>query len=83
MFRKELVLAAVVVLAFWACDLEAAQIASTWVGGSQGQWGQASNWNPAIVPDNGGGDTFNVTIDAGAGEVYIDLRQWRTCIGHQ
>lgn len=75
MFRKELVLGAIVVLAFWACDLQAAQIASTWVGGQSGNWGDASNWDPAIVPDNGGGNTFNVTIDA---EVHVGLQQWRT-----
>ncbi len=84
MFRKELVLAAVVILAFWACDLQAAQIASTWVGGAQGewggarQWGDASNWDPAIVPDNNATDTFAVTIDGGAGIAQVHLQQNRT-----
>lgn len=63
MFRKVLALVAVV-LAFGVCDLQAAQINSTWVGGVTGSWGQASNWSPAIVPDNGGGNTFAVTIDS-------------------
>ncbi len=77
MFRKVLALVAVV-LAFGVCDLQAAQINSTWVGGSQGEWGQASNWDPAIVPDNNPTNTFAVTIDAGGDEVFVALQQWRT-----
>lgn len=66
-----------IVLAFCACNLQAAQIASTWVGGSEGEWGNPSNWSPAIVPDNNG-NTFVVTINAGAGEARVGLQQDRT-----
>jgi len=70
MFRKVLALVAVV-LAFGVCDLQAAQINSTWVGGESGMWETASNWNPAIVPDNDETNTFNVTIDSGTGEIEV------------
>ena len=63
------------------CSLHAAEINSQWVGGQEGQWGQAGNWSPAIVPDNSGGDTFTVTIDAnslGFDQANIGLTQSRT-----
>jgi hypothetical protein len=37
-------------------------IKSTYVGPSDGNWGDPANWSPAIVPNNGGGDTFAATI---------------------
>ncbi len=76
MFRKVSILTAVV-LVLSACQLQAAVINSSWVGGSQGEWGNANNWNPPIVPDNNELYTFVVTIDStslGADEeieVYI------------
>jgi hypothetical protein len=39
-------------------------INSTWNGGV-GNWNVAGNWSPAGVPNNGGGNTFNVLIDNG------------------
>lgn len=62
MFRKQLVLIAIV-CTFWTCNLQAVQINSTWVGGQWGFWDEASNWDPAVVPDNDG-DVFVVTIDS-------------------
>ena len=54
---------AVAVSFLLASPLFAEQINSTWVGGlSAGEWENASNWNPAIVPGNGP-DTFVVTIN--------------------
>jgi len=41
------------------------------VGGSQGDWNDPSNWDPAIVPDNRGGNTFAVTIDSGTGDIEV------------
>ena len=38
-------------------------IPSAWVGGS-GNWSDASNWDPAVVPNNGA-DTYAVSIDDG------------------
>ncbi len=61
MFKKVLILTAVV-LFFSAREVQANVIHSTWVGCEDGMWGDANNWNPAIVPDNGAGNTFVVTI---------------------
>jgi len=77
MFRKVLILTAIV-LVFSASGVQADVTHSTWVGGPFSEWGNANNWNPSIVPDNAGGNTFNVTINAGTGEVSIGLQHWRT-----
>ncbi len=77
MSKKVLMLMAIV-LVFSACELQAAVTHSTWVGGKQGEWANASNWDPAIVPDNSAWRTFAVTIDAGSGEVEVNLQQSRT-----
>ncbi len=37
-------------------------IKSTYIGPSDGSWGDPANWSPAIVPNNGGGDSFAATI---------------------
>lgn len=63
MLTKRLNLTAVILL-FLACTLQAGEIHSTWIGGAQGDWGDASNWYPPIVPDNTVWDTFLVSIDA-------------------
>ena len=80
MLRKVLALVAVV-LAFGVCDLQAAQINSTWVSGAGGSWEQAANWSPAIVPHNDGTNTFNVTIAAvitDGNDINIGLTQSHT-----
>lgn len=80
MFRKVLALVAVV-LAFGVCDLQAAQINSTWVGGAEGSWEEAANWSPAIVPHNDETNTFNVTIAAvitDGNDINIGLTQSHT-----
>ncbi len=61
MSTKALTLTAAVLL-FSACQLQAAVIHSTWVGGAQGDWGDASNWSPPIVPDNTVWTTYLVSI---------------------
>ncbi len=58
-------------------ELQATHYNSSWVGGSWGQWETASNWNPAIVPENGA-DTFSVTIDADGGKVKVELQNSHT-----
>jgi len=76
MFRRGLVFTAIVTI--FSISSYAATINSTWVGGEQGMWETASNWNPAIVPNNNGTDTFNVTIAAvitGDNERSIGLTQ--------
>lgn len=61
-----------------ACRVQADVIYSTWIG-EDGDWGTASNWDPAIVPDNNGSQSFVVTIDGGSGDKkQIGLSQSRT-----
>ncbi len=62
-------------------EVQAAVIDSNWVGGSSGEWDQASNWDPNIVPDNTLTDTFVVIIDSnsiGVDDVLVWLQQNRT-----
>lgn len=75
MLKKGLVFAVMVTVV--SLNSYAATIDSIWVGGENGSWGQASNWNPAIVPDNTA-NTFNVTIDGSSDYVGIGLQQHRT-----
>lgn len=79
MFKKLLVLTAII-FSVVVCDLQAAQINSSWVGGfpEDASWEQSSNWDPAIVPDNNVTNTFAVTIDGGGGYVRVGLLQWHT-----
>jgi fibronectin-binding autotransporter adhesin len=44
-----------------------AQTAVSWLPGS-GNWSQASFWSGGVVPNNGGGKTYNVTISNGISE---------------
>ena len=55
---------------------EPATIDSTWVAVEYGQWGQASSWSPAMVPNNNPTNNFNVTINAD--DVDVTLEQTRT-----
>src|SRR5262245_58998604 len=51
--------------------LAPAQLTATWQGltppglGGPGNWSVASNWDIGVVPNNGGGNTYNVLIDGG------------------
>jgi len=42
-------------------------INSTWNGGT-GNWNTGTSWTPVGVPNNGGGNTFNVTIGSASGD---------------
>lgn len=63
---------------FGICGVQASIIDSTWVGGENGTWEQASNWNPSIVPNNTSTNSFNVTIGEENSYVEIGLEQGRT-----
>lgn len=76
MLKKGLVLAAIIAIS--SVSAYAATINSSWVGGESGSWEQASNWNPAIVPDNNATNTFNVTVDGSSVEVGAGIEQHRT-----
>ncbi len=81
MFRKVLVLTALI-LGLLALEVQAAVINSTWDGGGDGRsWEDLYNWDPDIVPDNTITDTFVVTIDSnriGIDEIEVGLQQPRT-----
>src|SRR6267378_7422182 len=48
-------------------------INANWNGGT-GNWSVAGDWNPNGVPNNGGGNTYNVTIDSGGTDnVSLDI----------
>jgi len=77
MLRKVLILTAIV-LVFSASEVQADVIHSTWVGGEEGRWRDASNWSPYGVPDNSSWRTFAVTIDSnsiGVDEIEVRLQQ--------
>src|SRR5580700_8247022 len=48
-------------------------INSSWKGGT-GNWNVSTDWSPGGVPNNGGGNTYNVTIDSG-GTDSVTLNQ--------
>ena len=49
-----------------------AQTAVSWNGGS-GNWNTASDWSGGVVPNNGGGNTYNVTISNNNPNVTLNL----------
>ena len=49
-----------------------AQTNSTWNGG-MGNWSDSGNWNPGAVPNNGGGATYDVTINVANSSVSMDV----------
>jgi hypothetical protein len=49
-----------------------AQTNSKWNGGT-GNWSDSSNWNPGAVPNNGGGATYDVTINVANSSVTMDV----------
>jgi len=80
MSNKVLFLTAIVLVSS-AHAVEADIVHSTWVGGEQGEWARASNWDPYTVPDNSTWRTYAVTIDSnsiGVDEVGVGLLQSRT-----
>jgi hypothetical protein len=44
---------------------------STYIGANDGNWNNAANWSPMIVPNNSGTATFDVTIDNKT--VHLDI----------
>jgi hypothetical protein len=50
-------------LASIASLLPADSIPISWVGLGVGNWGTASNWSPAVVPNNSNGTTYAVSIN--------------------
>ncbi len=50
--------------------LYAADILSKWNGGS-GNWSSAGQWNPAVVPDNINGRTYDVAVNSGTATLDV------------
>ncbi len=48
------------------CSVHAQNTQSTWIGGTTGNWNTGTNWNPGVVPNNNGTNTYDVTINSGA-----------------
>jgi hypothetical protein len=46
----------------------AATVSESWNGGT-GNWSTAGDWTPATVPNNSGGNVFDVTIDSGGTDI--------------
>src|SRR4029077_15251 len=58
--KSFLILFALITVAF--IPARADFINSTYTGPTDGNWGDPANWSPAIVPNNGGGNTYAATI---------------------
>jgi hypothetical protein len=56
-----------------AASLHAAQFTATWIGSNSGNWSDSSNWDIGRVPNNTGGDVYNVVWQANP--VTITLTQ--------
>ncbi len=50
-----------------------AQTAVSWTGTSSGDWNTASDWSGGVVPNNGGGKTYNVTINPSTSGEAVSL----------
>lgn len=50
-----------------------AQTAVSWIGTSSGNWNTASDWSGGVVPNNGGGKTYNVTINPSSSGQTVSL----------
>lgn len=76
MFNKSLIL--VIVFGFCVCNVHAAQISCSWIGDAWDSWGDPCNWDCGMVPDNGGGNTFVVSIDGSTTGVVVTLDESHT-----
>ncbi len=68
--RSALRAAAALPLALCCGEACARQTAVTWATAASGAWGTSAFWNPMVVPNNAGPDTFNVGISA-TGAPYV------------
>jgi hypothetical protein len=51
----------------------AQETSSTYIGPVGGNWSDPNNWSPAIVPNNSGSQTFDVTVGSEYPGVILDL----------
>jgi len=52
----------------------AALVTATWIGPGDGNWSESAKWSRVGVPNNGGGNTYQVVIDSG-GAYSVVLNQ--------
>jgi hypothetical protein len=71
-FPHGFIWAAAVLAACLCPTLVFGQTKSTWTGPAYGDWSTASNWTPNTVPNNSGGNTYNVTIGPDTNTVILD-----------
>jgi hypothetical protein len=55
------------------CQSVCAQLVVRWDGPNTGDWGDLNNWDPNIVPNNNGPDTFIAVIDAVGADYTVML----------
>jgi hypothetical protein len=55
-----------------AASASAQTTSSTYIGPDNGNWNDPANWSPAVVPNNSGTATFDVTIDSKTVNLDID-----------
>jgi hypothetical protein len=70
---RGLIFAGAVIAACLCPTLAFGQTNSSWNGGI-GNWSNATDWTPNQVPNNGAGNTYNVTIDSGGADM-VTLNQ--------
>jgi len=54
------------------CVQASGQVVATWTDNS-GSWSNAANWSTFTVPNNGGGTTYSVTVNAAGSTVSMDV----------
>src|ERR1700722_17724701 len=74
--KARLIWVAAVIAACLFPTLAFGQTNSSWKGGT-GNWSTSTDWTPNQGPNNGGGNTYNVTIDSGGADV-VTLNQSAT-----
>jgi len=67
---KGILFFAAAIVACLSPRLAIGQTNSSWNGGT-GNWSTSADWTPNGVPNNGGGNTYNVTIDSGGTDAVI------------
>jgi hypothetical protein len=70
---RGLILVAAGIEACLCPELAFGQTNSTWNGGV-GSWSTTTDWSPNQVPNNGAGNTYNVTIESGGSDL-VTLNQ--------
>ncbi|MGI8438014.1 MAG: hypothetical protein ACR2NX_14135, partial [Chthoniobacterales bacterium] len=66
-----------ILLSFTICTAAAVAFGqvtdSTYTGPASGNWSDPANWTPSLVPNNGGGRTFDITIDGVRVQLDLDV----------